>query len=311
MKYYITGDCHGKFDKINHFCRHHKTTKDDVLVILGDAGINFYLSEKDRKNKEFLQELPITLFLVHGNHEERPYLIDGYITKEWNGGTVYYEEEFSNILFAKDGEIYDLDGKKAMVIGGAYSVDKQYRLLHGYGWFESEQPSPEIKEYVEKQLEENGWKVDYVFSHTCPLDYEPVDLFLDFIDQNTVDKSTEEWLNMMAKKLSYDIWYFGHFHENRDYADAIMLYEEIRELGSRSFVQKVGRPKYSRGDSVVFYFDNGQEKFERVGRIEIVDAYGTFGQADEVSYDIKDLEERMLYKHIPESEVCGFLELEQ
>ena len=41
--------------------------------------------------------------------------------KNWHDGVVYYEPEFPNILFAKDGEIYDFDGKKALVIGGAYS----------------------------------------------------------------------------------------------------------------------------------------------------------------------------------------------
>ena len=61
---------------------------------------------------------------------------------------VYYEEKYPNLLFAKDGEIYDFDGKKAVVIGGAYSVDKYYRLRNYMPWFESEQPTEEIKHYV-------------------------------------------------------------------------------------------------------------------------------------------------------------------
>ena len=46
---------------------------------------------------------------------------------EWHGGLVYREEEYPNLVFAKDGEIYDIAGKKTIVIGGAYSVDKWYR----------------------------------------------------------------------------------------------------------------------------------------------------------------------------------------
>ena len=42
-----------------------------------------------------------------------------------------------------DGEIYDIDDKKVMVIGGAYSVDKWYRLKMNYKWFEDEQISEE------------------------------------------------------------------------------------------------------------------------------------------------------------------------
>lgn len=56
-------------------------------------------------------------------------------------GIVYCEPEFPNILFAKDGEIYDFDGNKAIAIGGAYSVDKEYRLIVGAHWFCDEHPS--------------------------------------------------------------------------------------------------------------------------------------------------------------------------
>ena len=52
-----------------------------------------------------------------------------YKLQEWNGGKVWVEEAYPNILFAKDGEIYDIAGMKTIVIGGAYSVDKFYRLV--------------------------------------------------------------------------------------------------------------------------------------------------------------------------------------
>lgn len=51
---------------------------------------------------------------MHGNHEERPYHIQTYRMKIWHGGEVYYEPEYPNILFAKDGEIYDFDGKRRL-----------------------------------------------------------------------------------------------------------------------------------------------------------------------------------------------------
>ena len=63
--------------------------------------------------------------LLH-NRRLRPYHIQTYRTQIWRGEEVYYEPEFPNIVFAKDGEIYDLDGKKAITIGGAYSRDKEY-----------------------------------------------------------------------------------------------------------------------------------------------------------------------------------------
>ena len=123
-----------------------------------------------------LESLPITIFAIHGNHEQRPYMIDSYKEKLWHVGTVFYEEEYPSILFAKDGEIFDLKGKQTVVMGEAYSIDKAIRIAYGWGWWEDEQPSDEIKKYVEQQLEKSGWQVDVVLSHTTPLKYEPVEV---------------------------------------------------------------------------------------------------------------------------------------
>ena len=87
---------------------------------------------------------------------------------------MYVEDAYPHILFAKDGEVYDLEGKRTFVIGGAYSVDKAYRILCGYGWWPDEQPSEEIKRKIEEKLAELSWNVDVVLTHTAPLRYEPI-----------------------------------------------------------------------------------------------------------------------------------------
>lgn len=211
----ITGDTHRNFSEVEKFCKVYKTTREDVMIILGDAGINLYSKEADEQIKQRIDKLDITLFCIHGNHERRPGTIDTYRTQEWHGGKVYYEPAFPNILFAIDGEIYDIAGKKTLVIGGAYSVDKWYRLRNNYAWFEDEQPSEEIKQRVEAQLECHQWKVDVVLSHTVPYQYRPTDKFLPNLDQSTVDSSTEKWLYDLEIKLDYQKWYAGHFHCDR------------------------------------------------------------------------------------------------
>lgn len=78
---YITGDKHGDYDQEFEFCYKNNTSKNDIMIILGDAGINYDLDSKDYTLKNYLKELPITLFCIHGNHEERPYNIAGYKSK--------------------------------------------------------------------------------------------------------------------------------------------------------------------------------------------------------------------------------------
>jgi len=228
---YITGDTHGRFERVEAFCERFQTKREDVLIILGDAGINFSGEMRDGLKKRYLEELPITLFCIHGNHEQRLGTIDTYKEMIWHGGVVYYEEEYPHLLFAKDGEVYGLDGKTAIVIGGAYSIDKEMRLAYGYGWWSDEQPSAEIKAYVERQLDKLSWKVDVVLSHTTPLKYEPVEVFMKGIDQNKVDKSTEIWLDGIEDRLDYGKWYCGHYHTEKKINRVEIMFDSIDVLG--------------------------------------------------------------------------------
>ena len=305
MAYYITGDCHGQFRKLSVFCAHHETTIQDTMILLGDVGVNFSMDERDIRRKRFLSAMSITFLCVHGNHEERPENIPTYQIKEWHGGKVYYEPLYPNLLFTKDGEIYDLDGKKAIAVGGAYSVDKEFRIMTGIPWFSDEQPSAKIKAYVEQRLRENDWKMDYVFSHTCPIVYALEKKNYGF---GKIDTSTEEWMGELRKKLQYECWYFGHFHENRAYTDAQLLYECILELGGNRCLQKLGEPMFRQGEQVIFSFFTGGSTEDGYGKIINVHRYGAGNQYKEVAYDIlgrlsSNMEVEILFKNVVESEM--------
>ena len=210
---YITGDIHGVPWKIYKYAKRLKMTEEDVIVILGDVGANYYGGPQDRLIKRTFRQIKPTILCIHGNHEQRPHTLACYKLKEWNGGKVWVEDEFPNILFAKDGEIYNLDGLQCIAIGGAYSVDKYFRLARGTGWWEDEQPSEEIKRFVEEQLK--CYSVDVIFSHTCPFRYEPREMFLPMVDQSTVDDSTERWLDEIEAATDYKAWFCGHWHTDK------------------------------------------------------------------------------------------------
>lgn len=226
----ITGDTHRDFRRVGALCDKLKTTKGDLLIILGDAGINYFGGEKDADLKRGLSALPITLFCIHGNHERRPESSGIYQESEWRGGVIYMEPAFPSLLFAKDGEIYDIDGKKCIVIGGAYSVDKAVRVENNWGWWADEQPSDEIKRRVERRLDMVNWRVDIVLSHTAPLKYEPREVFLSCLDDSEVDKSTEIWLDTIEDKLNYSQWYCGHYHTNKYIDKMRFLFEDFLEF---------------------------------------------------------------------------------
>lgn len=207
-----TGDIHGSLSKIRNAYNKGILSEGDTLVILGDTGFNFYLHHGDKRLKKALAKYKIEVFCIHGNHEARPETIPTYKTKVWNGGIVYYEEDYPYLLFAQDAEVYNLASRKTIVCGGAYSVDKYYRLQNNLKWFADEQPSATTKTAVETKLDELNWKVDQVLTHTCPTRYTPIEAFLPNLDQSTVDRSTEEWLDFLAERLQYSRWLCGHWH---------------------------------------------------------------------------------------------------
>ena len=57
---YITGDTHGDFRNVARFCERIQTEKTDILIILGDAGVNYYGGEQDAQKKKYLESMPIT-----------------------------------------------------------------------------------------------------------------------------------------------------------------------------------------------------------------------------------------------------------
>lgn len=210
---YITGDIHGAPRRVVNFAKDVHIARGDTLIILGDVGANYYLTDLDRECKRLLNSLKCTVFCIHGNHECRPEHIPTYHLTDWSGGKVWVEDEYPRILFAKDGEIFNIEGQRYLVIGGAYSIDAYWRIRRHAGWWDDEQPSNAIKAFVEKQIAIH--KIDIVLSHTCPRKYEPCEVFLPNVDQSAVDKKTEDWLDSIEGRLKYKAWYCGHWHTDK------------------------------------------------------------------------------------------------
>ena len=118
MAVYVTGDTHGDFRQVGAFWSVMVTKRDDVMIVLGDAGLNYFGDVRDTARKTGVSRTRMTYLMIHGNHEMRPETLNGYRLIPWNGGMVYQEEPFPNLLFAKDGEIYRLGGKDVLGIGG-------------------------------------------------------------------------------------------------------------------------------------------------------------------------------------------------
>jgi 3-oxoacid CoA-transferase subunit A len=215
-RWLITGDCHRDFSRFKYYTDEIKNDPNTAVIILGDAGINWTLDKNDDELKTSLcKNYKFYIYCVRGNHEARPQDVPGMklIYDENVKGEVYYQEEWSTIRYFKDWGLYLINNFEVAVIGGAYSVDKWYRLACGARWFENEQLDDE--EMINCTAELINSEVDFVLTHTCPIPWMPVDLFLSGIDQSRVDKSMELFLEEIAQCIGWKIWLFGHYHADR------------------------------------------------------------------------------------------------
>lgn len=224
----LKGDVHLQFDEFNRL----PEPEDKEVVVLGDFGLNYFGDRRDILAKEKASKLCKKLYLVRGNHEIRP--SDCNMSIKYDSeikGYVYYQKDYPNIEYLMDGHIYIINDFTVLVIGGAYSVDKFYRLSNGWNWFENEQLSKTEMDYIERKIKNTH--IDIVLSHTCPISWCPVDLFIPQLDQKTVDKTMEEWLEKLKDEFDWDYWFFGHFHEDRKIQDGVYMLKGFMEFPSK------------------------------------------------------------------------------
>ena len=226
---YLVGDTHGVMDiqKVVDFFETeqllHHLTKNDYLIILGDAGICWDDGEKDEWIREVLQELPVTTLWLDGNHENFP-LINEYPVVNWKGGKVHQIAQ--DILHLMRGFCYEIEGKVFWVFGGGNSIDKMNRV-EGFTWWKEEMPSKDEYDRGEENLRLKNYNVDYILTHTVP------ESIVRNITKHIIsgEEELQKYLQNVMEKTKFKKWYFGHWHCDIVILDKFHgLYEEVELL---------------------------------------------------------------------------------
>ena len=257
----VTGDCHGDMSRFENY--NYPRDGSTGIIILGDAGVNYYLNNRDTSAKKKLQNSGYQFYLVRGNHEQRPELCEN-ITWGYNEdvkGCVGIDKAFPAIHYFIDGDVYNINNHSVLVIGGAYSIDKYYRLQKGYPyqWFEKEQLDTNEREIIYNKIK--GVEFDFVLTHTCPRSFEPTDLFISGINQTTVDKSMEDWLEKVKLVIKYKVWLFGHFHADRIEKRNVEQYYRCNDLLEDIWQRwtKLKEPEWWIQKSPKYYFKDVED----------------------------------------------------
>lgn len=239
-KIFIVGDLHGgEYNKeikdrddskisLKKWPLQKQLDKSDILIQTGDFGYIWYHSEhpKYKKDLSLLKDLAnrnFTLAFVDGNHENFDLINVSPIIEKW-GGLV--NEVYPNIFRLRRGEIYTINGKKILTIGGAMSNpnQKEYNFT-GKGiykkekkqksWWAEELLSVKDKKYIMKNLSKHNYEIDVIISHTCPVSVmKEIYHKTGRMDHNRLEDPVSIFLEEINKTTYFKEWHFGHHHQD-------------------------------------------------------------------------------------------------
>jgi hypothetical protein len=223
-------------------------------IILGDGGFLWPGNGKrDRYNYEILGHRPFPVLCVIGNHE--PILGRQDIPEADIGigeNVLVVREGGPLVAYLKRGKVYTIDGFRFLALGGALSVDQEFREP-GVSWWEKEYWSMEEQEALAELLNRQK-QFDYVLSHTGPARVNRC-LFLNGTNQYFLKFYDEvAALNdAVDDAITRGDWFCGHWHKDRLWYDETLkrsyryLYNSTAVLKDGEVIEKRASPRVPDG----------------------------------------------------------------
>ena len=189
-------------------------------IILGDGGFLWPGNKAgDIANYRELSSRPFPILCVIGNHEpvlglsDLPELDIGIGEK-----VIVINKNKPFTAYLKRGKVYHIENHSFLVLGGALSIDKEYRRP-GLSWWEKEYWTGNEKAEVFSLLErENSF--DYVLSHTGPGRInEAAFSFLRNTHGPKFFDDVAELNEKIDERIKTKQWFCGHWHKDEYYYD--------------------------------------------------------------------------------------------
>ena len=247
---FVTGDTHGEFNRLSS--RHFRASESDYVIVCGDFGAVWDEGGADQYWLEWLAGKPWTTLFVDGNHENYD-LLRALPVEQWMGGAV--QRIRPNVLHLMRGQVYEIEGIRFFVMGGASSHDAEvilhpddpefqkkrkrlnrlkvrYRVEH-QTWWKEELPSEAEFETGLAALAGVQNQVDVILTHCAPTNIQ------EQIGSSCRPDRLTDYLEQIRNTCSFKLWFFGHYHaERRIDPRFILLYESVVPLSEYLTEQK-------------------------------------------------------------------------
>lgn len=241
MRILMTGDTHGNIGHVRHLLEVAKEHGCDRIMVCGDFGAWEHMPDGVRFMDKIdlsanMKNIPI--YWVDGNHDKTSLVLEQYADAVDPEGFLLVR---NYVRYACRGHRWTWGGVRFIALGGAYSVDKEWRLdqeKKGSGkperyWFPEEQMTDaEMAMFLQDQD-----PVDVIVAHDKPLVSNPQWNRKDFVECLPNQVRLQEAVSV----LKPDYFFHGHLHF--PYIDMIPRHERDDgdgDLSSMAYVKVVG-----------------------------------------------------------------------
>lgn len=227
----VCGDIHGDFNGvIGKLCLQYQL-ENTLLIVAGDCGFGFnevgYYKEVAKRHRKPLHDSNNWVVFVRGNHDNPAY---------FDGKAINHKR----FIAVPDYSIIQAAGLTILCVGGAISIDRQYRIkawqqnkgrfpapsdqdpLEPNYYWENESP---ILDTEKLSVIGEKFKVDAVITHTAPSFCELQSKLglaswclndKNLMDDVNVERAIMDQLYQYLKEANHPIshWCYGHFHQS-------------------------------------------------------------------------------------------------
>lgn len=158
MKVAIIGDIHQNIKEFKRYVAQIKEGYPEVQLLIQVGDFGYMGSRKEGfldEVNDYLDGIGLDLYFIDGNHEDHSILSQKDASMNKVRGHIYY---------IKRGSVLMIEGHRVLFLGGAYSVDRMWRVA-GVSYWPEEVLS---KEFVQ-DLCASIQPVDIMISHDAPI----------------------------------------------------------------------------------------------------------------------------------------------
>lgn len=213
MRILLAGDTHGNTDHCQYLIRTALAKDCTCIFILGDAGYWEHqpagVKFLDQLNK-YAAALDVEVYFLDGNHDKTSLLMEKYGHMRDDEGFVFVR---ANVLYAPRGHRWTWEGVRFIALGGAYSIDRDWRVEQeiligpkaaGTLWF----PEEEMTDEDMDRFLEDATPVDIMLAHDKPTGSNPRWNRKDILEC----RPNQDRLQLAVRTLQPKSYFHGHLH---------------------------------------------------------------------------------------------------